>query len=320
MQEHGMTTTDTPRASPSSTIAAVVRVLAPAAPASWMVILSALILSLLMLSVLLTPACSSVQIGEANIHDADGEDFDPDAEHRRELAREQEVRDRALRAEARLDADADAVETIEGPAKRRAPRRRADHNRAVTKPPPKRKTHSPRRQAAVTTPPSAGASRPSPLADPRGGRPLAQRWRHGHKGDDRLEPLLDEAIAAASDVGRRVLQTGKRMTLEDPVIMQGSCWTFAAAVYREAGLKRRRIFKTGRDGPWADLDLIEPGDFLSYINHSYNESVHSAIFVRWLDKSRAEALMMSYVGGKRRRPGGFRSYVIDNVYWVQRGR
>ena len=66
------------------------------------------------------------------------------------------------------------------------------------------------------------------------------------------------------------------------------------------------------------MSALQPGDFLSYINHSYRGSEHSAIFVAWLDRSRKEALMMSYVGGKRRKPGGYRSYLLSHVYMVMR--
>jgi hypothetical protein len=152
---------------------------------------------------------------------------------------------------------------------------------------------------------------------------LARRWRNGAKGDLRLLPILDAAERAASAPGRQVLRTGRRLALRERKVFRGSCWSFATAVYGEAGFarkRRRRPFKSKSKGPYVDINAIQPGDFLSYINHSYNRGVHSAIFVAWLDKGRAEALMLSYVGGRRARPGGYRSYRLTDVYSIIRPR
>ena len=102
---------------------------------------------------------------------------------------------------------------------------------------------------------------------------------------------------------------------------EGSCWTFADAVYTEAGVSRRarrRVFSTKAKGPYVDPSLIRPGDFLSFINLSYRTNPHSAVFVTWLNPDRLEALMLTYVGGRRVRPGDYRSYVLSRVYRVQR--
>lgn len=152
---------------------------------------------------------------------------------------------------------------------------------------------------------------------------LVRRWRNGAKDDPRLQPVLDAAEQTATAEGRHVLQTGRRMALQDRTVFRGSCWSFATGVYGEAGFarkKRSRPFKSKSKGPYVDIDRIRAGDFLSYINYSYNRGVHSAIFVAWLDKDRAEALMLSYVGGRRARPGGYRSYRLTDVYSIIRPR
>ena len=120
-----------------------------------------------------------------------------------------------------------------------------------------------------------------------------------------------------------MLQAGRRLVVAERRTFRGSCWTFADGVYAEAGVlrrDRRRVYSAKSSGPYADPSLIEAGDFLSFINLSYRANPHSAIFVMWLDRAAREALMLSYVGGRRVRPGGYRSYNLSRVYRVQRGR
>lgn len=155
---------------------------------------------------------------------------------------------------------------------------------------------------------------------------LAQRWRNGALRHDRrwlpqLWPWLQRAEAEASAAGRAVLQAGRRLVVDERRTFKGSCWTFADAVYTEAGVARRarrRVYSTKAAGPYVDPSLIRPGDFLSFINLSYRTNPHSAVFVTWLNPDRLEALMLTYVGGRRVRPGDYRSYVLSRVYRVQR--
>lgn len=200
---------------------------------------------------------------------------------------------------------------------------------ATATPPPQRTTPPRRTQQAEAAPlppvqPARQATRtqrktPPPPATIH----LVRPWRHGARHGPTLLAVLDAAEAAATPEGRRVLQTGRRMILDDAVVIRGSCWTYATSVYGRAGFhrkKRTRIYRSRKRGPYTDVSGLQPGDFLSYINHSYSGSEHSAIFVAWLDRSRKEALMMSYVGGKLRRPGGYRSYLLSHVYMVMRPR
>lgn len=163
-----------------------------------------------------------------------------------------------------------------------------------------------------TAPPVAPADVPAQE------RPEA--WRNGAAATPALAGLLDAAEQEASPLGRQVLQTGRAMVEQGQVVV-GSCWTFATAVYAQAGFagrQRDRVHKGKLAGPYADPELFRPGDFLSYVNHSYNGVEHSAIFVRWLDRERVEALMLSYVGSNRRVPGSYRSYLLTHVYSVMR--
>lgn len=194
--------------------------------------------------------------------------------------------------------------------------------------------------------PAPAGVRPAPLRAGRPGAPpphrglrprshatsagtdLAQRWRHGvlRRGEGWLPtllPILHAAEAAATPQARAVLAAGRRLVIDEQRAFKGSCWTFADAVYAEGGLSRRqryRVVSRSSKGPYVSTDRIQPGDFLSYINLSYRANPHSAIFVAWLDRGRNEALMLSYVGGRRLRPGGYRSYDLSRVYRVQRPR
>lgn len=152
---------------------------------------------------------------------------------------------------------------------------------------------------------------------------LPDAWRNGADHDRTLLAILDAAEATATAEGREILRTGRAMSLEEGVIVRGSCWTYASAVYEKAGFsgkRRQRVVKNPKSGPYVNVDMFQAGDFLSYINHSYRGSEHSAIFVAWLDRARKEALMLSYVGSRRSVPGDYRAYLLSSVYMVQRPR
>ncbi len=114
------------------------------------------------------------------------------------------------------------------------------------------------------------------------------------------------------------------MTLLNREIIRGSCWDYADAVYTRAGYPRTTsarltLFKgTKQRGPYADPAQIQPGDFLYYINHSYGDVEHSAIFVAWLDFEAREALMLSYGGERRKAPARYRAYDLSHVYQITR--
>ncbi|EDN71465.1 conserved hypothetical protein [Beggiatoa sp. PS] len=71
-------------------------------------------------------------------------------------------------------------------------------------------------------------------------------------------------------------------------------------------------------GPYAKLNLIQPGDFLYYINHSYEDIEHSAIFVDWVDSQNKQALMLSYGGESRQEPARYLPYDLSHVYRIVR--
>lgn len=138
------------------------------------------------------------------------------------------------------------------------------------------------------------------------------------------QSIMLAAEQKATSQGRKILATGRQMTVVDEEIIPGGCWDYANEVYNRAGYpnqrkKRQTIFKGSKEnGPYAEVNLIQPGDFLYYINHSYGEIEHSAIFVDWLDYKNKEALMLSYGGENRREPARYLPYDLSHVYRIIR--
>jgi len=136
--------------------------------------------------------------------------------------------------------------------------------------------------------------------------------------------IMLAAERKATHQGRKVLATGRQMTVINEEIIPGGCWDYANEVYNRAGYpnqrqKRRTIFKGSKEkGPYANLSLIQPGDFLHYINHSYGDIEHSAIFVDWVDYQTKQALMLSYGGESRQEPARYLPYDLSHVYRIIR--
>lgn len=135
--------------------------------------------------------------------------------------------------------------------------------------------------------------------------------------------ILAAERKAITPQGRNTLIMGRKMTLINKEIIPGGCWDYANEVYNRAGYpnqarKRKTIFKSAKKGPYADISLIQAGDFLYYINHSYGDIEHSAIFIDWVDYNNKQALMLSYAGENRREPARYRSYDLSSVYRIIR--
>jgi hypothetical protein len=136
--------------------------------------------------------------------------------------------------------------------------------------------------------------------------------------------IMLAAERKATPQGRKILATGRQMTVVDKEIIPGGCWDYANEVYNRAGYpnqrkKRRTIFKGSKEkGPYANISLIQPGDFLYYINHSYGDIEHSAIFVDWVNSQTKQALMLSYGGESRQEPARYLSYDLSHVYRIIR--
>ncbi len=55
-----------------------------------------------------------------------------------------------------------------------------------------------------------------------------------------------------------------------------------------------------------------------FINHSFGNVTHSAIFVRWIDLSRRTGLVVSHPGGHRWSHGRLGRYDLSHVYRLVR--
>lgn len=131
-----------------------------------------------------------------------------------------------------------------------------------------------------------------------------------------------DAMAKASVSGRKVLETSKMM-IENKGIVVGGCWDYINAIYNRSGFPEKErdvIFKSKFKGPYADIALIGPGDWLYFVNHTYRDIEHSAIFIAWIDMNKKEALMVNYVGGNQKKPATYKRFVLDNVYNIFRGK
>jgi hypothetical protein len=118
----------------------------------------------------------------------------------------------------------------------------------------------------------------------------------------------------------RVLCVGDRM-IRDCVLVKGSCWDYIDATFTKAGysrLQRVTIFKSKKHGPYANINRIQAGDWLYFINGSYHNSEHSAVFIKWIDRRKKIACMLSYQGEGKRKPARYRNYHLDRVYHIMR--
>ncbi|HXH32208.1 MAG TPA: hypothetical protein VNJ01_15505 [Bacteriovoracaceae bacterium] len=135
-----------------------------------------------------------------------------------------------------------------------------------------------------------------------------------------LEKILNRAEESARPQGKTILATGRSMIKKNQ-IFRGSCWDFANAVYNKAGYpqnQRRTPLKSNIKGPYADLSTLEPGDWLYFINYSFRENDHSGIFIEWTDYEKNKAVVLSYVGGRKKQPGNYKIYDLKHVYNIIR--
>lgn len=135
-----------------------------------------------------------------------------------------------------------------------------------------------------------------------------------------LESILDRSEEKASPVGKVILTTSRSMIAEREIVV-GSCWDYINAVFNRAQYppaNRVTALKSKMVGPFADVTVIQPGDWLYFINHSYSEVDHSGIFVEWIDIEKKTGVIMSYVGGKRKSPATYKIYDLKNVYYIIR--
>lgn len=161
-------------------------------------------------------------------------------------------------------------------------------------------------------------------ASPESRRPLA-----ASSSAPRTKQLLPPWTSAASvqpepsGPGRRVLETARRM-YDEGTVVRGSCYRYVDTVFGEAGYdgwrRRTNVFRGRTSGPYANLDLVQPGDWLWIVNHPELSPVgtHSVIFVAWEDRANGYASVYSYVGGGQERSADLVTYDVSRTYAIQR--
>lgn len=117
-----------------------------------------------------------------------------------------------------------------------------------------------------------------------------------------------------------VLKTGYDLSFVKGKIIKGSCWNFVNEVYQKSGVEKTTVFMTKKSGPFADVSLLRPGDWIYHVNYGYHGIEHSAIFVCWKDRKRKIAITMSYVGQNRPRPGRLDEADMKGVYGIFRAK
>jgi len=135
------------------------------------------------------------------------------------------------------------------------------------------------------------------------------------QNQDTTNIIINENTAS-----NRILDIGMNIALISKTIIIGSCWDFVNEVYKRAGVSsaKKTIFKSKLKGPYANPNLVKPGDWVYHINKSYNNIEHSAIFVCWKDFDKKLAITLSYAGMKRSVPASYGTYDLSNIFAIFR--
>lgn len=123
--------------------------------------------------------------------------------------------------------------------------------------------------------------------------------------------------------GVHTILTARRMIANGEAI-QGSCYRYLSTVYERAGhdgwRNRRIVYREGKDGPYARLDLIRPGDWLYIVNHPDSDPVgtHSVMFVGWQDRAQGWGRVISHPGWGAPHTGRESTYDLTRTYRIIR--
>lgn len=140
-----------------------------------------------------------------------------------------------------------------------------------------------------------------------------------NKANSELDTIIGvEKLAPVP--GKLILETGRKMALKEKTIVKGSCWNWVNEVFNRFGFTENRkiVYKSKKAGPYAEISEIMPGDWLYYINYSYNRIEHSGIFVYWKDYKKKLGVILSYSGRNRSEPARYLTYDLKSVYYITR--
>jgi hypothetical protein len=143
----------------------------------------------------------------------------------------------------------------------------------------------------------------------------------GSMDDEAFQQMLLRVEEGAADPARAILTAGRKWVYEEHSIIRGSCWDFVNEIFRRTGHEsqnRTTVFRSAERGPYADADLIRPGDWIYHRNYSYRNIPHSAIFIGWVDRDKRIAYTLSYAGEGRRSVARYLKYDLRKVYQIVR--
>lgn len=121
--------------------------------------------------------------------------------------------------------------------------------------------------------------------------------------------------------GLNVVLKGIEMVADTKKLVRGSCWKYINTVYNSAEFpsgKRTTIYSARKGSRLKNMDLIQPGDWIYHINHSFHNVEHSAIFICWKDYNKKIGITLSHVGQNKSRTGQFGAYDLKSVYNIIR--
>ena len=136
------------------------------------------------------------------------------------------------------------------------------------------------------------------------------------------QSIIQNETLSSSVGAEKILDTSDSMISSQEIFI-GGCWDYINEVYNRAGFTSKNRFtayKSKFKGPYYNSDKILPGDWLYFVNHSYKDIEHSAIFVKWLDKDKKIALMVNYLGERKKVPATYKEFHLDKVYNVIRAK
>ena len=147
--------------------------------------------------------------------------------------------------------------------------------------------------------------------------------RERRAGPRRSAPPPSVGPRLHADPGRHVILTARAMRARGETT-NGSCYRYISEVFARAGhsgwRNRRTVYGEGRNGPYADLGVIRPGDWLYIVNHPERTPVgtHSVLFVGWQDRARGYAHVIEHPGWGAATSGRERTYDVSRTYRVIR--
>ena len=165
--------------------------------------------------------------------------------------------------------------------------------------------------------PNSGPPSSEGTVDSKTNAPKARRSRRRAVKSRASVPRLHQ------DPGRHTIMVARRF-MNSSESFQGSCYRYLSEVFARAGhggwRDRRIVYRAERDGPYANLNMIRPGDWLYIVNDPSRTPVgtHSVLFLSWYDRSQGIANTISHAGWYASGKGRQRTYDISRTYRIIR--